>query len=328
MIKRMAVVVFLLTFAASAAAQIRGAWTAEVNESDPSKFHLQISRRNNNSGRTMRVSSFAGLSAAQMRSTTQVPANFALRSEAGAIDFEGTFKEGYGAGQFTFTPNPSFLDNVRSLGVSVEPGGKHRGRERNLDERLLHYTINDVTTAFIRSMQAEGYNVSLDEYLSFRIFRVDPQLVRDLASLGYRNIDADDLVSSQIHRVTPQYIRDMNAAGFRDLALHDLVSTRIHRVTPEFAREMSELGYSNLDRGDLTSFRIHRVTPEFIRELRELGYDNIPASKLVSMRIHRVTPEFIREMKAAGYSNIPVDKLISMKIHGVDAVFTRKMNGM
>ena len=298
--RRIALTLVLLTLAATAsAAELRGTWTAEVSDSDPSKLYFQINRRHSNSGRTVQLSTFTGLSTAQVQSATRQPVLFEQRGEAGFIAFEGTFKEGYGAGQFTFTPNPTFLEKVRALGVSTEPNGKHRGRERDLDERLLHYTINDLTTEFIRSMQAEGYDVSLDEYFSFRIFNITPQLVRELAALGYRDIDADDLVASQIHGVRPEYIRRMTAAGFRDLSLQDLIS-----------------------------FRIHGVSGEFVQELRELGYADIPGDKLVAMRIHGVTPEFIREMKAAGYSNIPVDKLIAMRIHGVDAVFVRKMNGM
>lgn len=326
--KRLAIALLLLTVAASASAEeLRGAWTADASDTDPHKIHFQLNRKHSNNGRTMDLASFSGLSVSQIRSAASVPVNFALRAEAGTVNFEGTFKGGFGAGQFSFTPNPSFLENVRALGVSTEPK-KSRHRDRDSDERLFHYAVSDVSTAFIRSMQAAGYNVSLDEYVAFRIFRVSPELVRELGALGYSNIDADDLTASQIHGVTPAYIREMNTSGFRNLSLEDLISTRIHRVTPEFAREMKELGFANLDMDDLTSFRIHRVTPEFIRELRTLGYDNLPAGKLVAMRIHRVTPEFIRELKAAGYSNVPVDKLISMKIHGVDADFVKKMNGM
>lgn len=300
MTRHIALTLLLITFAATAsAAELRGTWTAEVSESDPSKIYFQINRRHSNSGRTMQLGWFSGLSATQVQSATQQPVLFERRGEAGLLAFEGTFKEGFGAGQFTFTPNPAFLDKVRALGVSTEPGGKHRGKERDLDERLLHYTINDLTTEFIRSMQAVGYDVSLDEYFSFRIFNISPQLVRDLAALGYRDIGADDLIASQIHGVKPEYIRKMTAEGFRDLSLQDLIS-----------------------------FRIHGVSGQFVQELRELGYDNIPGDKLVAMRIHGVTARFIREMKAAGYSNIPVDKLIAMRIHGVDAVFVKKMNGM
>ena len=315
-----------ITLAASAQAQeIRGAWTADAADLGTGRIHMQLNRRHSNNGQTMNISSFTGLSESQILSPTQAPVAFSLRREAGTLQFEGSFKGGFGAGQFSFSPNPAYLDTIRSLGVSTE---SRKGRSRDVNEQLMHLAIQDVSTDFIRSMQAEGYNVSLHDYMSFRIFRITPELVRELRSLGYQDISASDLVASQIHKVTPQYIREMNAAGFGNMKLKELVATRIHRVTPEFAREMSDLGYKNLGKKDLTSFRIHKVTPDFIRELRQLGYDNIPAKKLVSMRIHRVTPEFIRELEAAGYSRIPVDKLISMRIHGVDAEFARKMNGM
>jgi hypothetical protein len=297
--KRLAVAILLLTVALSApAAEIRGAWTADASDKDPGKIYFQFNRKHNNNGRTMQLASFTGLSDAQVRSTSQVPVAFSLRGEAGTISLEGTFKDSFGAGQFSFAPNPAFLDTVRAMGVDIEPKKRRSGREQDQDEALLQYTLSDLSTAFIRSMQAEGYNVSLHEYLSFRIFHVTPELVRELRSLGFHKISADDLVATRIHKVTPAYIREMRAAGFGELSLDELVGTRIHKVTPEF-----------------------------IRELGELGYDKIPANKLVSMRIHRVTPEFIRELKAAGYNGIPVDKLISMRIHGVDAAFAKKMNG-
>ena len=328
-IRRLAIAILLLTVAASAsAAEIRGAWTADATEKDPGKIHFQLNRKHNNNGRTFQVTSFTGLSDAQVRSASQVPVTFALRAEAGTISFEGTFKDGFGAGQFTFSPNHGFFDAVRSMGISTESKKRRSGREQDPDEALLQYAISDLSTPFIRSMQAVGYNVSLDQYHAFRIFKVTPDLVRELGSLGYENISADDLVGSQIHKVTPAYIREMRAAGFGGLSLDELVFTRIHKVTPEFAREMSDLGYGGLELEDLTSFRIHRVTAEFIKDMRELGYDKVPADKLVSMRIHRVTPEFIKELREAGYSKIPVDKLISMRIHGVDAAFAKKMNGM
>ena len=319
--KRVATLAAALLFLAGAAAAetLRGSWTASSEEND--KFHLNITRRHSQNGQTMRIADFSGLTAAQIRSAEMVPVRFALNREAGAAEFEGTFRDGYGGGQFTFTPNAKYLDTIRSMGI---PLGDIDENDSDSDT-LLHLAIHDVSTAFIRSMQAEGYRVSLDKYLAMRIFRVTPELVREFRSLGFERISADDLIASQIHRVTPAYVREMRAAGYRDLSLDDLQATRIHKVTPEFIAEMKSFGYA-LDLDDATAFRIHRVTPEFIRELRSLGYDNISADQLVAMRIHRVTPEFIRQLKEAGYEKIPVQKLIDMKIHGIDANFVKKMS--
>jgi hypothetical protein len=323
--KRLASIAFALLLAAPAFAQIRGSWTATPSEKDPGRFHLNMTRKDSNNGQTMSISDFAGLSAAQINASTSTPVQFELRREAGTVTYEGTFKGGYGAGQFSFAPSRSYEAAIRALGVK---GDRNKRGDGDIDdEDLLHLAIHDVSSAFIRSMQAEGFNETLDQYMAMRIFRVNPELVREFRAIGFTDLDAQDLISSQIHGATPQYIREMRAGGFNKLNMEGFVASRIHGVTPQFAREMGELGYKNLDFDDLTAFRIHGVTSEFVRELRELGYKNIDSDDLVAMRIHGVTPAFIRELRDAGYSNVPVEKLVSMRIHGIDANFVKKMNG-
>jgi hypothetical protein len=319
--KRFAVAAVAIFIAATASAQnIRGAWTASSEDAD--RIHVNMSRRHHQNGQTMRVADFQGLTASQIRSAASTPVQFSLNRDAGTVAFEGSFRDGYGGGQFTFTPNQQYLETLRSLGVQSEESE----RDEKIEERLLQLAVHDVSVAYIRSMQAEGYRVSLEKYVAFRIFRVTPELVREFRALGFDKIDADDLVSSQVHKVTPAYVREMRAAGFRSLSLDDLVSSRVHKATPEFLGEMKTLGYGDIDFDEMIAFRVHKVTPEFVRELRELGYSNISADDLISMRVHKVTPAFIKELREAGYSNIPIEKLISMRVHGIDAKFVRKMN--
>ena len=242
----------------------------------------------------MSLSQFSGLTEAQVRAETQTPVQFTMNREAGTMALEGTFKGGYGGGQFTFTPNRRYLDDIRALGVDTSDFTD----DRDIDDHLMAAAIQDISTSYVKSMQAIGYRVGLDKYLEMRIFNVTPQLVDELRALGFAKIDADDLVASQIHGVTPNYIREMRAAG-----------------------------YTNLDLENLVAFRIHGVTAAFIRELRDLGYKDVAADDLVAMRIHGVTPSFIRELKDAGYEHIPVEKLIEMRIHGIDARFVKRMNG-
>ena len=311
-------------FATAAFAMTEGAWTATVDDKrGPDKIHINLTEgRHHNMGTTMRISGFTGLTRAQIDAATMTPVQFEMRREAGTAVFEGTFKKGKGAGQFTFTPNPAFLDTVRSMGIDTTKKRKHRSWDE--EEELFALAIHDVSTAYIKTMIAEGYRVSLEEYLTMRIFDITPEYIREMRNLGFKNITHDELVSSRIHKVTPEYVREMRAAGW-NLDLDELQSTRIHGATPQFAEEMRKLGYGNLDIDDLVSFRIHKVTAEFINELAKLGYKNIPADKLVSMRIHRVTPEFIRELEQAGYVKVPIEKMISMRIHGIDAKFISKM---
>ncbi|HEX7829579.1 MAG TPA: hypothetical protein VF787_07975 [Thermoanaerobaculia bacterium] len=309
------------------AATIDGAWTASIDEKRPDRMYFSITRgRSHQSGNTMRIASFANLTEAQIKATTMTPVRFEMRREAGTAVFEGTFRNGKGAGQFDFTPNRAYIAAVEALGVKFDLDRKHRrDRDRSEDEDLFALALHDVSTTFIKTMINEGYKVPLEEYLSMRIFDVTPEYIREMRALGFKDITSDELVSSRIHGVTPDYVREMRAAGW-NVPLDDLQSSRIHGATPEFAAEMKKLGYGKLSLDELVSFRIHGVSAQFINELRTLGYANVDADDLVSMRIHRVTPEFIRELEAAGYTKVPVEKMISMRIHGVDAKFIKTMS--
>ena len=321
--KRTAILaVLLFAFAGTALAELHGSWTASTNDSKPGRLHMNINRgRSHNFGNSFNISDFTGLSDAQVRSTMASPVQFQLVREGGTVVFDGTFRNGDGAGQWTFNGNRNYIGAVRALGVAFDLDNERDGEEAD----LFTVTLLDLSTSYIKSMQAIGFKESLEEYLSMRIFNVTPELVREMRDLGYRDLTSEDLVSTRVHKVTPEYIRQMRAAGW-NLSLEDLMSSRIHKATPEFAEQMAKLGYRNLPFDDLIAFRIHRVTPEFIAELRDLGYTNVAADDLVAMRIHKVTPEYIRQLKAAGYSKIPVEKLIDMKIHRIDPKFIDKMN--
>ncbi|MDP9194788.1 MAG: hypothetical protein M3P06_24100 [Acidobacteriota bacterium] len=311
-------------FTTSAFAEIDGAWTASVDDKRPDRLYVNITRgKHHNNGSTMRISDFSLLTRAQIDAATMTPVRFEMRREAGTSVFEGTFRKGKGAGQFTFTANRGYIEAVRALGVPFDLNGKRKRKNWTEEEELFTLAVHDVSTAFIKSMQSVGFKVSLEKYLEMRIFDITPEYVREMRSLGFAKIDSDELVASKIHKVTPDYVRRMRAAGW-DLSLDELQSSSIHGATPEFAAEMRKLGYK-LDFDDLVSFRIHKVTAAFINELAQLGYKNIDAEDLVSMRIHRVTPQFIREVQAAGYKNVPVDKLVNMRIHKIDAEYLKKM---
>ncbi len=301
----------LFSVASAAFADLHGSWTANSWDKKPSVLQLNLTRgKNHQFGNSTNVSDLRGLSEAQIAGASATPVQFQIAREGGTISFEGSFRNGDGAGQWTFVPNRGYISAVRSLGVEFDLDGDTE------EENLMTVTVLDVSTPYIRSLQAAGYRETLEKYISMRIFKVTPEYINELRQLGFDHLDADDLVTTRIHKVTPDYIRQMRASGW-NLSLDELTSSRIHKATPEFAAEMKKLGY-NLDFEDLINFRIHRVTPEFINDLRDLGYTNLSAETLVEMRIFKVTPDYIRELKSAGYSGIPVKKLIDMKIHKID----------
>ncbi|HKR65182.1 MAG TPA: hypothetical protein VJZ00_15735 [Thermoanaerobaculia bacterium] len=345
-----------LMMAAPVFAAIEGAWTASNEDKFPGRIYFNITYgRQHQNGSTMELSTFSGLTEAQINATAMTPVQFFISREAGKATFDGTFRNGKGAGQFTFEGNPAYPEMIEKLGVKFDLDRGRRGRDRDEEETLFTLALFDVSTAFIRSMQAEGYRETLQKYLEMRIFNITPEYIHEMRSLGFRNIDADELVASRIHKVTPAYVREMRAAGwdlsleeyqssrifgltpqfaedmkklgYGDLSHDQLTAFRIHKVTAEFISEMRGLGYDRLSADDLVAFRIHHVTPDFIKELRTLGYNNVDADDLVAMRIHHVTPEFIRQLGDAGYHNVPVEKLVALKINGLDAKYIKRMNG-
>lgn len=323
--KRIAPLALLLSLLTTASAfAIDGAWTAMPHPNRPDSLYFDMTYGiTSHFGDTMRIAEFSGLTAAQIDATVSTPVNFEWRREPGTISFEGSFRGRKGAGQFTFTPNPSFLRSVAALGVENDV---HRYKaDRSEENQLFWLTMHDVSTAFIKSMQAIGYRTTLETYMKMRMFGVSPDYVREMKALGFGDLDERELIESRIHRVTPEYVRTMRAAGY-DLDLRGFRQSAIHGMTPAFAQEMKKAGYGNLSFDDLLKFRIHKVTPEFIAELRSVGYDNLSAHDLVSMRIHKVTPDFIRELAAAGYTKVPVRRLVEMRIHKIDVKMLKAMS--
>ena len=304
-------VLIAVAFGATAAPRDSGGtWSASLKDNPPERlqFSMEIDG-DGNMGMGFVRSDFSGLETIDLRSEQPVTVRFEMRREAGTVSFDGTFRKGRGTGDFVFVPNPDYARKLGQLGVELG--------EKDRSEEMLGLTLFDVSTAFIRSMQEIGYDVSLEKYTSFRIFKIDPAYVREMSAVGFSQLSADKLVETKVHNVSPEYVRKMRASG-KDLTLDELVQSRIFEVTPEFAAEMEKIGYPGLDHETLVQFRIHGVSAEFVRDLRELGYSRVPADQLVAMRVHGVTPEFIRRVEKAGYHQVPVDKLVQMRIFGID----------
>ena len=293
------------------AAQLRGAWHATV---DGDRVHLDLLRDESHFGRSFPRAELP-ISDAQLNATTETPVSFTLARDAGRIAMTGSFQSGEGVGRFTFTPDPSYAQTIRALGVGID--------EELTDEHLFSLAMMDVSTGFIREMQALGYHESLSQYTAFRIHGVNSAFVRDLAALGYSKLTAEQLVTFRIHGVSSDFVRAMKDLGYTPSA-DELVAFRIHGVSSDFVRDMRDFGLKDLSADQLVAMRIHGVSSDYVRELRDLGYTGLSSDQLVAMRIHGVSTQFIRELKSAGYQNVPVEKLIEMRIHGIDADFLRK----
>jgi hypothetical protein len=306
--------------APAATRPLTGSWTASLDEDRANRlqFSMRTSRHGNN-GTGYWIDAFTGLTAEQVGSHSAVDVRFEMRREAGTVTYEGSFRNGLGAGTFTFDANEDYAKALDRMGLELA------AKDGDTQHQLFTLAIYDVSTSFIRSMRQIGYDVPMEKYIAFRIFSVDPAYVRDMAALGFDHLSADKLVETRIHGATPDYIRDMRHQG-ENLPLDKYIESRIFQITPQFASEMSRAGYPDLDRDVLLQFKIHGVTTDFINDLKQLGYTRIPAQKLVEMRIHGVTPEFIRRVEAAGYKHVPIEKMVQMRIFDIQPEMIRALD--
>lgn len=306
--------VIVAALVAGEALALEGSWSAQKIEGAQVQMKMNY-RRNSSTSMPMNIADFKGLSAAVMRGSG--PATFRLEREAGAIQYEGTWSDGKGRGEFVFTSSETFRSKIEGLGVRGASG---------LDEReLFQFALFNVSSSLVSELRSFGYdNIDAHDLIAVAIHRVTPEFIRELRALGYHDISLDDLTSMRIHGITTQYARDMVLDDRRPTG-EELIALKIHGVQPEFMATLRGSTNRKLSFDDLVSLKIHGVTSRYVRELEELGYEDIAAEDIVSLRIHGVTTDFIRELRDAGYSKIPPEKLVEMKIHGVDSEFVKAL---
>lgn len=319
--KTLVIVVFLIlavTFTLHAATGDgrHGVWTADLTGD---QLHLTVFRGDDQSRHASGMMGFE-LSLTELglaKSTVESNAanvTFSLARPAGTVAFDGRFASGDGAGQYRFTPNPSYerelnklgydditdnqmllfavenlqLDNVRGL-IALD----RKPQRRQLDEVAVFH----ITPQLLRDFDALGFGVlPIREAVNMRVGHVDANFVREIRALGFTDISPRDVANLGILGATPAYIRSLRDAGLRDITPRQATDLRVGNVTPRYIDELRRAGYGDLSARQLAEFGIQHVTVEYINQLRAAGYDHLTPRQLIEMRVMNVTPEYIRSM--------------------------------
>lgn len=320
----------------------RGTWEIRpVREAD--SVHLRMSDGESFYGNTVGIDSLSGL-APSLLTGAGGPAGFSLRRDAGTFTFEGLFRNGVGAGTYTFIPNAAFVTELA-----------RRGYERPTADQLERMARANMGTAFLDELATQGYRgQKLAQIIRAADHGVDPRYLREMGQLGYRagtlealvdmrdhgvtpsyinglaaqglaKLSADDVVRARDHGVTPEFIRDMAQFGIRLQSLPALVNARDHGVSPEYVREMRSRGYT-LTVDELVRARDHGVSVDYVTDLQKLGYQVLPMETLIRLRDHGVSPEYINDLAQIGYARLSVDDLVSLRDHGVSPDQVRRAN--
>ncbi len=215
----------------------------------------------NNWGQSVNLSEL-GLSPAVLSATTSTPVNLTIARDAGTFVLEGTFKNGDGAGQFTFTPKPNYIASLRGLGVEWDlPEDKPEA------EQAMTLAITDLSIAYARTMHQLFPDASIRDIRRARGVDVTPESIAALRQAGLEIADLHEAARLAGVEVTPEYIRSMRAAGVDIRTAHDAVRLRGVDVTPKFVAELADAGYKNLSVRDLVRMAAVGVNGTFIRDM-------------------------------------------------------------
>ena len=254
-----------------------GTWGLAPAEQGQVQFSLQGSKGSHHFD-TSSDWALTDLRGLDWTTTAKHDVHFSVVRDAGAIDCQGFVQEQRGAGLFTFTPNPQYVQEMQKLGYSFR------------DDQLFSAATFDVSFEFARALKV----------------------------LGVQGLDAEKLMAFRIHGVNPEFVRELRSEGLKAADAEKLIAFRIHGVTPEFVKGLRAAGVSVGNEEQLVAFRIHGVSPQFVGDLSHLGYSHPPAEQLIALRIHGVTPEYIESLRSKGLHDLTLEQLVNMRIHGVD----------
>jgi hypothetical protein len=225
----------LVLLSAPSFADIHGAWTATTSTRGPEKIELFMTSGESRQFGESFTPSVLGVSEATLHAATATPVTMKLDRDAGTIVLEGTFKNGDGAGQFTFTPKRSYSAAMKAAGVDFD-----LGENRSEEDQLFSLVAMDVSVSYVKEMKAIFPETSLREFRKMRALDVTPEYVRSMRAAGVDVPSAHDATKLRAVGVTPEFVAELASAGYRNLSARDLIRMAAVGVNGKFIREMSQ----------------------------------------------------------------------------------------
>lgn len=327
--------------AVGAQGSFTGQWLIEFRTGDPG-IQMTLRYQSKSSGHEYNNNTSFEVTQDQLQGLTRDEAmsggshvQFQFKRDAGIFNCEGWFKNGEGAGHYTFSPAQGFAAELKNRGYGTPSAEqmffmalsdvslalieelKAQGYERPSISQLIEMGNHGVRLEYVRGLKALGYTLrSVEELIEMRDHGVTLSFIRELSALGYEQLPAETLVRTKDHGVSPTYIKELKAAGYDKLSLEQLVRMKDHGVSTAFIRELSALGYAQLDVAVLIRMKDHGVSVNFIKEIRQLGYERPTPDQLILLRDHGVTSAFIQRMKERGLGNLSIEELVRLRDRG------------
>lgn len=302
-------ILFLFAISISAAGQtLNGRWEADNRNADTGKIHLnlQYSTDNGNGshGHDFKLDDLNGLTAGQIDSQSETNVKFQIVREAGTIDFDGSFKNGRGDGNWRFTASQSFVEAMTK-----------RGFTELTAQKLFSAAMFNITIQTADGLKSAGLNsLTTDDLFKAAIFKITPEFATEMRKAGYPNITMHELVKARIFKIDAAFAKQAREAGVGD-TMEELVRMSIFKITPDYLRDLkNEFGKISID--DAVRARIFKVTPEFVKEIKNEGLKELTIDQFVKLHMFKVDAAFIQGLKAAKNWPLDVGEIVRLKIMG------------
>lgn len=137
---------------------------------------------------------------------------------------------------------------------------------------------------FVRDLAGVGFaRLTVDALLRVRESGVNADYVRAMRAEGFR-LTLPEYVKARTRGLTLEYVQQLKNVGLRDLSAAEYYLLLDNDVTAEFASSIYELGYSACDIADLVRLRNHGITASFIRKANKLAGEQLTVSELIRYR--------------------------------------------
>ncbi|WP_321471000.1 hypothetical protein [uncultured Paludibaculum sp.] len=305
----------LLAGVAMLGQELKHGWKMQrTDRSDQVQFTIERWKAGNHwsSSRPYPLTSFRGFSMEHFNRGGKQ--KFTFVQDSGELQCEGSFLFGRGSGNYTFTPNPTFVARLREMGYDAPT-----------EEDLFSILTSDVSLDFAREVKDAGLGGSTRQLVELRIHGVTGDYIREARDAGYRDFTAHDYTQLRIHGVNTDYLRQLREAGY-NLSAPDITELRIHGVPAEFVKELKGAGYDISSR-QIAELRIHGISSDYLRDLKAFGLHPDP-SDLKELRIQGVSPDYLKGLKDCGYGSLPVREITELRIHGVSTDFIREARSL
>lgn len=263
---------------------------------------------------------------------------FKLVREAGTIVFKGQFDGKQGFGHFQFTPDETYFNAAKQLGVEdLEEHNKgtffilnikkdyigmlHRSGYTPLPaHQVVSLSAMDIDEPFLTYWKGSGIEGvdQVHNLITLKAMHIDRDYVEDLKAAGYDHLAIHQLVSFKAQHIDGRYVRSMGAGtSGSPITPEELISFKATRIDSAYLASLRKLGYDHLGRGEIMSLHSMHVTADFIKGFQDAGFKDIPAHALVSLKSLGVTPEFAKGFRDLGYTELEPNRLVTLKAMGI-----------